>query len=566
MRRNREQEAGNNEMDNPVNNPNVGDAIPDQEPAMQPQPANAGDLGDGGGAGVPGDDVGITLQQRQSLAVHSALFMCNITDGAVRDAIITREGIVNLKSLTVMKTDDVSHMAKRLSYHKVNDSAIHLGIVQIRRLQALVFWARMEEAKGTSFDPELVDELTEGLLDDCIVRLETNAAEKDNDGVSKPKKFDPDNWNTFELAFVNYLSGIRGAMELPLNYVIREDTFDVGDREFASVEEADMYHVKLNGKRYESDNNFVYRELKSLVTDTPGWEWIRNFPQDGRGAFDKLRGAYNGRDAQTRRATLALNKLKDLHYKNEESFPFSRYATYMQSAFEDLRQAGRHVKTEEEKVEILLEKMTISHPDVRAAMALAHDRFRKDFTGAVTYLSDRIAVTFPSVVNKRERAKAGKRKISSTSSGRGRGRGRTGGRNNGGRSNSNAGNGNDERHIVNGVDITDPNRIFTNEEWAKIGNKRYIVHQMRRLQADYRSNNRGGPGRGHNPGRGRGRGPGGNRNIGAIEQVNDDAEGDGAVDNGEQVDNGHRGGQAGQMFGGGRYSGRGGRGGRGGRN
>ena len=57
--------------------------------------------------------------------------------------------------------------------------------------------------------------------------------------------------------------------------------------------------------------------------------------------------------------------------------------------------------------------------------------------------------------------------------GRGGGRGRFGGRGgfggrSGGRSGGRGGGGNDSGNKINGVDVSDPTRSFTNEEWGKL--------------------------------------------------------------------------------------------------
>ena len=131
---------------------------------------------------------------------------------------------------------------------------------------------------------------------------------------------------------------------------------------------------------------------------------------------------------------------------------------------------------------------------------------------------------------------------------RARGRfGRVGNR--GGRGNNAArgGSGGGAQVIINNIDVTDPNRNFTAQEWEALGpnNGRAIVLQMRE-RANSRNNRDG-------RGRGRGRGRGGNeRNIGAasVEEQARDEEGPPA-NNG----NGDRGGRNGRGFGRGAYVG-----------
>ena len=138
-----------------------------------------------------------------------------------------------------------------------------------------------------------------------------------------------------------------------------------------------------------------------------------------------------------------------------------------------------------------------------------------------------------------------------TRGGRGsRARGRFGRSGNRGARGNNAGRGGTSggvQDIINGIDVTDPNRNFTAQEWEALGpnNGRAIVLQMRE-RASGRGNRDG-------RGRGRGRGRGGNeRNIGAasVEEHAQDEEGPPASNAG-----GDRGGRNGRGFGRGAYGG-----------
>jgi hypothetical protein len=89
--------------------------------------------------------------------------------------------------------------------------------------------------------------------------------------------------------------------------------------------------------------------------------------------------------------------------------------------------------------------------------------------------------------------------IDSRSQRGGRARGRTGNRS--GRGGRGRGGRQQPSHIINGIDVSDPNRNFTAQEWEALGpnNGRSIVLQMRE-----RANGRGNRG-GRGPARGRGR-------------------------------------------------------------
>ena len=132
----------------------------------------------------------------------------------------------------------------------------------------------------------------------------------------------------------------------------------------------------------------------------------------------------------------------------------------------------------------------------------------------------------------------------------GRARGRFGGRGRrDGRGQTGRGRGAQATHIINGIDVSDPNRNFTADEWEALGpnNGRTTVLQLRE-----RNNTRGNR---DERGRARGRGRGNNtRNVSAtgVDEANHDVK-HGENDGTRSSD---RGGRNGRGFGRGAYGGR----------
>jgi len=101
--------------------------------------------------------------------------------------------------------------------------------------------------------------------------------------------------------------------------------------------------------------------------------------------------------------------------------------------------------------------------------------------------------------------------------------------------------------MINGVDVSDPTRAFTNDKWARLeynGGRSYV------LQARERMNGRGGRGgRGGRDNRGGGRSNGDGRNVGAVglERGENGSQDEGS--NQQQNGGGERGAQHGRGFG-----------------
>ena len=74
--------------------------------------------------------------------------LCGIDDDDA-ERIAQNEGFESLDNLGVMEGDkDVLEMAKRLSTRAANNGRVLLGTVQIKRLQAVVWWVRDHQRRG----------------------------------------------------------------------------------------------------------------------------------------------------------------------------------------------------------------------------------------------------------------------------------------------------------------------------------------------------------------------------------------------------------------------------------
>ena len=113
------------------------------------------------------------------------------------------------------------------------------------------------------------------------------------------------------------------------------------------------------------------------------------------------------------------------------------------------------------------------------------------------------------------------------------------------------GRGDDRCTMINGVDVSDPTRAFTDDEWNRLafnGGHQYVY------QARDRMNGRGRGGRGNRDGRGGNRDGGRGRSVGAVGSAgNESGTGEGTTGDSGAGGNGDRGGRNGRGFGRGAY-------------
>jgi hypothetical protein len=148
--------------------------------------------------------------------------------------------------------------------------------------------------------------------------------------VSDLGKFDPEEFETSETAFVNLLSQTHGTQGESLEYVARDA---VVPAVFADDAKRRMYQLPLTGGAFKEDNKQTFRLLKSYLINTPGWTWIESFnaTENGCGAFLAWATHYNGQGELSKCMAMAKAKIKNLLYKNEQSLTFKRYWRFCRS-------------------------------------------------------------------------------------------------------------------------------------------------------------------------------------------------------------------------------------------
>jgi hypothetical protein len=215
--------------------------------------------------------------------VHAVLKRCGIVAEVTHTNIINCKGFMQLVDLGVLENDtDVSKMAKRMALQMQAEGRVILGTVVIKHLQTLVWWVRDHQKHGlplvvADFDIETMNEAAQ------IKTLSRELADEEP-LVKELGKFDPDDFDAYEDAFLNLLAQSYGVLCEPLCYVVHLE--EVPDA-FATAQEERMYQFPLEGNSFELDNQAVYRKLKAFLINSPRWAWIEphDSAEDGRVAY-----------------------------------------------------------------------------------------------------------------------------------------------------------------------------------------------------------------------------------------------------------------------------------------
>jgi hypothetical protein len=486
---------------------------------------------------------------------HAVIQTCGITVEAERALLIARQGFKNLADLGRLKDDkDITEMVKSMAARNAADGRVYFGIVIIKNLQTLAWWVRDHMKRNVAL--HAVDFDTDTLDETAIMKdLYKERAAKEP-SITALAKFDPDDFDTHEDAFLNLLSQTFGVLREPLRYVVCPAT---PPAVYSSEEEQRMYQFPLAGPGFQMDNMAVYRKLKAFLVDSPGWVWIEphDMAENGRAAFLAWTAHYDGEGELSKRTALAKAKLKTVHYKSEQSMSFERCTEILSKCFQTLHKDPDERYSDKRKVDKLLEAIQVTDPELTAAKVLTESLHGNNFNTACAYFSQQVSRIHVSAQLEYRKGKSRKRGISSVNSqtgrggwGRGRYGGRSGGRGCGGRGRGGrSGGSRGRRNNINGVDISDPQRTFSGDEWNRLGPEgRSTVIDMRERNPD--TSRRTGGGR---DGGGRGRGTETDRTIGSTAIIKYDADAQPA-DNEPVTD---RGGRNGRGFGRGAYGRRG---------
>ena len=150
---------------------------------------------------------------------------------------------------------DVSDMAKRMVSRTLAKGRVLLGTVVVKHLQTLVWWVQDHQKRGLDVD---VADWTADMMQEAaqMKSLKCELADKEP-SVSDLGKFNPDDFNLFEDAFLNLLAQSYGVLCKPLHYVVCPET---APEAFATTEER-RYQFPLTGNSFELDNQAIYHKL-----------------------------------------------------------------------------------------------------------------------------------------------------------------------------------------------------------------------------------------------------------------------------------------------------------------
>ena len=99
-----------------------------------------------------------------------------------------------------------------------------------------------------------------------------------------------------------------------------------------------MFQMPLTRQEYNLDNRKLYVNLKAFLIGSAGYAWIKRYDHaaNGHTVFQAWVNHYNGAGELNKHTALANVRMRDLHYKNEQSMLFEKYTEMINKCFSTL--------------------------------------------------------------------------------------------------------------------------------------------------------------------------------------------------------------------------------------
>ena len=96
---------------------------------------------------------------------------------------------------------------------------------------------------------------------------------------------------------------------------------------FTDEFEERMFQMLLKGQEYNLDHHTLYAKLKAFLIEIIGFAWIKRYDNayNGRIAFQAWVDHYNRAGELNKCMAVAKARMRELHYKNEQSVLFEQY-------------------------------------------------------------------------------------------------------------------------------------------------------------------------------------------------------------------------------------------------
>jgi len=275
---------------------------------------------------------------------------CGIGQAQARAA-FAADGYDGMEAFSTLTDREIEQFVKAVNkLPEVDGEAPKVPHASIIRLKTMRLWTLWQLRQGVDVVHVNYTQAAEAWAAERF-RFEAELEVNKPDTPKSPEKFTnfDKGWRPFKDGIMGLLSAVRGGINIPLGYVLRdhlEVTPEVRNAQYATSDDMLMAVVQVgpDSAAYKADNARVWNLIQPLLAGTNAWEHVKQFDKskNARGAW-KVLLRYGEGDAQmdTKYAN-AKKKLNTLEYTGtSRKFSVSSYLKALQSIFNDFEDCGK---------------------------------------------------------------------------------------------------------------------------------------------------------------------------------------------------------------------------------
>jgi hypothetical protein len=326
-----------------------------------------------------------------AVSFRNALARCGVTQAEAQLS-FPAQGYPSMTAFARLSEEDVEKFVKT-----VNKLPAMAGVVpqvpfgSIKNLQAMRHY--VIECTRLRI-PVVHNNFTPAEMDRMLARMDFEAQIKVNETKPPPlpdKFVSFTKWRVFSEGFAGHCSVLRGCMNIPLSYLLREHDIPTDDMRTATYSNSDnrlLSLVMLEGDEFSHDNIRVWDLLRPLIYNTAAWDYVKNLDKtkDGRKAFHVLMRRGEGNAARSARRSAAEDVISKAQYTGKSKrFTLHSYINLLQGAFTELAECGEPY-SEEKKVEAFIKGLVSDRMQGYRTSIIQNDKTRLDFQEAYAFV------------------------------------------------------------------------------------------------------------------------------------------------------------------------------------
>ena len=310
----------------------------------------------------------------------NALGRCGIHDQRTLDYLNVYQGITNIDDLVSLNLSDIEKMVvttNKTAANRGRGATIRTLIITAlseKKLKALREWVKWRQAMNSPITPiHFTDEALKWSLERMdFEKRQKTADEPDAPKPEKLKTIGHKTWIPFWRQFKNYCDTLRGNLNIPISYVLRdqeEPEPNLYSAQYISSDQALMACVSLEGQAFREDNARIWMLIESLTCNGNIWPFIRHMKntQNGREAIRLIRAQCEGAAADETRKKNAYNILSNSVFEGKGRFTWDSYVENLQFAFSELNECG-DPQSESHQIHVLTSNCR--HNDLKFAVEM----------------------------------------------------------------------------------------------------------------------------------------------------------------------------------------------------